>query len=204
MNYNFNDYYNMWNKYGVKLTAKVEITKDILNQVHRQNELCDLIWAINAANQTNKSADSLSHTIMDQVRKFSPLLLNHKRFKKYDSVSKLEERAIRHYKTDPQANFIKRQPKISNALKDYINKKLRERNNTGSVADFLPQAEMPTWDDIQTIYRMNAKPGCSIVPERLKELIENLFQKQGRKLRPNWWEETKKIIRNEAGKNNAR
>lgn len=61
-------------------------------------------------------------------------------------------------------------------------------------------AEIPTWDEIQAIYRKNAKPGEIIAPDRLKELIKNSFQEQGRKLPPNWWEETKKILRNESEK----
>ena len=196
----FNECCDKWDKHGFKLTASIEITKEILDMVDQQSEVCDLIWAINAANQSNKSPFILSHTVMDQIRKLSSLLLNHKGFKKYSGVDEVEKRAIRHFKTDPLERFINRQTKIRKVIEDYIKKKSGERNNTRSVADTLPQAEIPTWDEIQDIYRKNAKHGEWIAPDRLKELIENLFQKQERKLRLNWWEETKKILQNESEK----
>ena len=196
----FDEYYDMWNKYGVKLTSRVEITKEILDQVGMQNEVCDLIWAVNAANQSNKSPVILSHTVMDQIRKLSPLLLNHKSCKKYPGADDVERRAIRHFTTDPEDRFAKRQAKIRNALESYINKNTSERNNRPSVADSLSQGEIPTWDEIQTIYRKNAKPGENIPPDRLKEAIKDFFQKQARSLHPNWWEETKNILRKESEK----
>ncbi|MDP2853110.1 MAG: hypothetical protein Q8O28_02560 [Smithellaceae bacterium] len=190
---NFKNYHAMWDEHGVKLTSKLEITQDILDQVDGQNEVCDIIWAINAANQSDKSSANLSTTVMGQIRKLSHLLLNHKgKFKNHRSV---EKRALSHYKTDPQNSFIQRQPKIRNMLEGYINKNSIDRNNTRSVADSLAQCEIPTWDEIQAIYKENAKPGERIAPDRLKELIEKLFQEQERKLRPNWWEETLKILR---------
>ena len=198
-------YYDMWNKHGVKLSSRIEITQKILDLVNGQNEVCDLIWAINAANQSDKSYANLRNTVVDQIRKLSPLLLNHQgRFKEKHSAAEVEERAVRHFTTDPVGSFIKRQPKIRNVLEGYINKSPSEKNNNQSITDTLPQAEIPTWDEIQDIYRKNAKLGEWIDPGRLKELIENLFRKQERKLRPNWWEETKNIIRKESEKNNAR
>jgi hypothetical protein len=141
----FNKYYDMWDKYGVKLTSGVEITKEILDQVNGQNDVCDLIWAINAANQTNKSLTILSNTAMDQIRKLSPLLLNHKgRFSAYHSGAQVEERAVKHFTTDPVERFKKRQPKIKNVLEIYINKNSIEKNNIRSVEDSLVQGEIPT------------------------------------------------------------
>ena len=62
------------------------------------------------------------------------------------------------------------------------------------------KGEIPIWDEIRTIYKENAKSGEDIAPDHLKKLIEKLFQNQRRNLHPSWWEETKKIIRNESGK----
>ena len=116
----FNYYYEMWDQHGVKLTAGFEITEEILNMVKLQNEICDLIWAINAANQSDKSSDNLSNTVMDQIRKLSSSLLNHKCIKnKYSGIDEVEKRAIRHFKTDPLERFIKRQPKIRKAIEAY-------------------------------------------------------------------------------------
>ena len=125
----FNECCDKWDKHGFQLTASIEITKEILDMVNQQSEVCYLIWAINAAKQSNKSPFMLSHTVMDQVRKFSPLLLNHKGFKKYSGVDEVEKRAVRHYKTDPLERFINRQTKIRKVLEDYINKTLSEGRN---------------------------------------------------------------------------
>ena len=62
------------------------------------------------------------------------------------------------------------------------------------------QGEIPIWDEILTIYKQNAISGEDIAPDRLKKLIEKLFQNQKRNLHPNWWEEAKKLIRNESEK----
>lgn len=115
----FGEYYNMWDKHGVKLTYKIEITKEILDQVGKQNQVCDLIWAINAANQSNPSPIILSYTVMDQIRKLSPLLLTHKSCKKYSGVDDVENRAVRHFATDPMDRFVKRQTIIRNVLEGY-------------------------------------------------------------------------------------
>lgn len=115
----FNEYYEMWNKHGVKLTSGIEITEEILDMVNKQSEVCDLIWAINHANQNNKSVANLSYTVMDQIRKLSHSLLNHKGYKKYSSVDEVENRAIRHFTTDSIGRFIKRQTKIRNVIEVY-------------------------------------------------------------------------------------
>jgi len=57
---------------------------------------------------------------MDQIRKLSSSLLNHKCIKnKYSGIDEVEKRAIRHFKTDPLERFIKRQPKIRKAIEAY-------------------------------------------------------------------------------------
>ena len=115
----FNEYYEMWNKHGVKLTTGIEITEEILDMVNKQSEVCDLIWTINYANQNNKSVANLSYTVMDQIRKLSHSLLNHKGYKKYSSVDEIENRAIRHFTTDIIERFINRQTKIRNVIEVY-------------------------------------------------------------------------------------
>ena len=64
----------------------------------------------------------------------------------------------------------------------------------------LSQGEIPTLDEIKAIYKENVKLGEDIDPDRLKILIKQLFQNQRRDLHPNWWDETKKIIRNKSEK----
>ncbi len=116
----FYEYYDVWNRHGVKLTSGIEITKEVLDQVNKQNQVCDLIWAINAAEQNNKSVTNLSYTVMDRIRKLSPVLLNHNSFKKYSSADDIEERAVRHFTTDPLIDrFAQRQTKIRKALEGY-------------------------------------------------------------------------------------
>lgn len=119
----FNDYYEMWNRYGAKLIDKIEISKEVLVKADLQNEVCDLIWVINAANQSNKSPANLSHTVIYEIKRLAPSLLSHKAFKKYGDPSEVEKRAERHYKGDHvmPSRFIQRQPKIENILKNYIN-----------------------------------------------------------------------------------
>ena len=195
----FSEYYDMWNKYGVKLASNIEITKEILDQVSVQSEVCDLIWAANAANQSNKSPAILSNTVMGQVRKLLPLLLNHKSCSNYSGAD-VEKRALRHFTSDDTGRFKKRQTKIRNVLEGFINKNSMERSDRPSVADSISQGEIPTWDEIQTIYRKNAKPGENIPPDRLKGAIKDFFQKQARSLHSNWWEETKNILRKESEK----
>jgi len=119
----FRDYYNMWDKYGVKLSSPIEITKVLLEKVDLQNEVCDLIWAVSAINQSDKSSASLSQSVMEEIRKLAPSLLNHKCFKKYSTVVEVENRARRHFNGDhliPQ-RFIQRQPKIETVLKNNVN-----------------------------------------------------------------------------------
>ena len=190
----FDKYYDMWDSHGVKLNSSVEITKEVLDQVYKQCEVCDLVWAINAANQSNKSPTLLSNTVMGQIRKLLPLLLTHKSCSKYSGAD-VEERAVRHFRGDSEVRFKKRQPTIRNVLEGYINKNSIERNNTQSVADSLSQGEIPTKDEIQTICRQIARPGEDIAITRLKTDVEKEFQKQGRKLHPDWWETTKKNLR---------
>lgn len=45
----FFEYYDMWNRHVAKLTSKIKITKEVLDHVNKQHQVCDLIWAINAA-----------------------------------------------------------------------------------------------------------------------------------------------------------
>lgn len=123
----FNEYYERWNKHGIKLISGFEITEEILDMVSQQSEICDLIWTINYANQNNKSVVNLSYTVMDQIRKLSPSLLNHKGCKNYSGVDEIEKRAIRHYTTDPIGRFIKRQEKIKKVIEVYT-KRIKASN----------------------------------------------------------------------------
>jgi hypothetical protein len=117
----FNGYYELWDRCGVKLSEKIEMTPSVLDRVDQQNEVCDLIWAINAVKQSNKSPAHLSHTVMDEIKNLAPSLLTHKCFKKYSSPSDVVKRADRHYKGDhlQPSRFIQRQPKIGAILKNY-------------------------------------------------------------------------------------
>lgn len=193
--YNFKEYYDRWNDHGKKLTSKVEITKEILDLVKGHNEVCDLIWAINDANQSNKSPSDLSNTVMGQIRDLSPLLLNHKgKFGEYDSRAKVVARANRHFRDDPKVGlhpFKERQTNVIEVLKSYISKNSNERNNTLPVVDSLAQGEIPTSDEINAIYREIAKPWEEIPENLLKGAVEKKFVRQGRKLRADWWGITK-------------
>ena len=82
----------------------------------------------------------------------------------------------------------------------HVNPPMQKREQSQENNSLLAQGEIPTWDEIQAIYKEDAKPGEDIAPDRLKKLIEQLFQHQRRDLLPNWWEETKIIIRNESEK----
>ncbi len=115
----FNEYYERWNKHGVKLISGFKISEEILDMVSKQSEICDLIWTINYANQSNKSVVNLSYTVMDQIQKLSPSLLNHAGCKSYSGVDEIKKRAIRHYTTDPIGRFIKRQEKIRKVIEVY-------------------------------------------------------------------------------------
>lgn len=117
----FNGYYELWDRCGVKLSEKIEMTPGVLDRADQQNEVCDLIWAINAVKQGNKSPAHLSHTVMDEIKKLATSLLTHKCFKKYSSPSDVVKRADRHYKGDhlQPSRFIQRQPKIGSILKNY-------------------------------------------------------------------------------------
>lgn len=205
----FAEYFSMWDKYGVKLLSSIEITKEILNKAKQQNEICDLIWAINAANQNNKSVENLSETVMDQISKLSqvpsPWLLDHSVFDEYpnttNKIKKIISRARRHYRDEHRKNsnsFKERQPMIKAYLEDYIKRHSNEIIHTKSDIAPFSQGENPTKGDIQAIYTEYAIEGENIVPGRLKELIPKYFQEQGRKLPPDWWEQTLKMLRNQA------
>lgn len=43
MNYKFDEYYKTWDKHGVKLTSRIEITKDHLDQVTEKPDVCDVL-----------------------------------------------------------------------------------------------------------------------------------------------------------------
>lgn len=193
MNYKFDNYYDRWMKHGKKITPRIEITQKILDLVNGHNEICDLIWAINAANQSDQSSDNLSNTVMDQIKKkLSPLLFNHKgKFGGVDNA-KAVARANRHFRDDPKMGlqpFKDRQTKVIEVLESYINHKLNE--TTRSVEDAFAQGEIPTKDEIEAIYREIAKSGEKISEKILKEAIERKFARQDRKLRGVWWEITR-------------
>lgn len=117
----FNGYFEIWNRYGVKLTDKIKITKGLLDRADLQNEVCDLIWIINAINQSNESVDNLSDTVLNEFQVLASTLLDHKAFKKYKTPAEVVKRADRHYKRDHlmPSRFIQRQPKIKMILKNY-------------------------------------------------------------------------------------
>lgn len=129
----------MWDRHGVKLTSPIEVTKDILDKVHLQNEVCDLIWAINAVNQGNKSPENLSNTVMDEIKKLAASLLHHKCFKKYSTAAEVENRADRHFSGDhvmPQ-RFIQRQPKIENVFKYNVNNVMKMESSRRAVTHMV-------------------------------------------------------------------
>ncbi len=122
----FQNYYNMWKLYGItNLSEGIKITKSLLDKLDYQNDICDLIWAINAANQLDKSADTLSTTALKQIEKLAQqpdnILASHKCFFKYkgdNKVEKILKRAERHYKEEPRFlnRFKERQQKLIEVL----------------------------------------------------------------------------------------
>jgi len=181
----FDKYFNMWNKYGVKLPTKIEITKEILNRVSRQNEVCDLIWVINAASQTNKSSTNLSNTALEQFHKLSPSLLSHKAFKDkkgYSIPSNVVDRAISHFNDDPnyEDRFIKRQPKIKSAFE----------GNDNKTAQQTPIKEnstiIPTKEDFASAYRALTRLGERGNIDAILDQIEIHAAKECRILKSNW------------------
>lgn len=138
----FNGYFEMWNRYGVKLTDKIKITKGVLDRADLQNEVCDLIWIINAANQSNNSVDNLSQTVINELHVLALILLDHKAFNQYKTTAEVVKRAERHYKGDHlmPSRFVQRQPKIEMILKNYnqngqaLNVEMR-RSNINPIAD---------------------------------------------------------------------
>ena len=115
----FIEYYNLWDNHGIKLNQKIDSYENILFSANRQNEVCDLLWIINAGNQLDKSPENLSETVMNEFRRIAKSLLNHNGFKKYKSPIDVISRAARHFSGDhvmPE-RFIHRQPKIEKMLK---------------------------------------------------------------------------------------
>jgi hypothetical protein len=120
----FTQYYDTWDKYGFKLASSVVITKEILNKFDNQNDICDLVWIVNARDQRDKSTANLSNTVMDFIRKLSPIILTHRKFKHYPTAGEVLKRADRHFKYDPKQRFDgfkERQSMIEVVLKDYAN-----------------------------------------------------------------------------------
>ena len=190
----FAGYYNTWDKYGVKLTSSVEITNEILNKVDLQNEICDLIWIANAANQSNKSVDNLSATVMNLIRNLSPSLLKHRSFKKYSGAGEVVKRADRHFKYDPKQrfdSFKERQAMIENVLKGYMSKNIIDKSNLKFDAVPLPQGEIPTREEVKKILSRIVPKGKEIDEEDLEHAIELTFELEKRTLKSDWWEITK-------------
>lgn len=182
MNYKFDEYYKAWDKHGVKLTCRIDITKDLLDRVTGKPDICDIIWAVNAVNQSDKSCDSLSNTVMDNIQKLLPLLLDHKSFIEQSS-DYVKKRAIRHYNSDP--HFEKRQIKIRNILEGYINQSINERNNTRSVEDCL--SYLPCKEDFRKAYRVIAvEYGKEVAMDVVLDQIKREVEKTGKKMKPNW------------------
>lgn len=190
----FTGYYNTWDKYGVKLTSSVDISNEILNKVDLQNEVCDLIWIANAANQSNKAVDNLSVTVMNLILELSPLLLNHRSFKKYSDAKEVVKRAKRHFKYDPKQrfdSFKERQAMIENILKGYMSENTSDNNNFEFDVISLPQGEIPTREEVKKIISGIVPKGKEIYEEDLKHAIERAFELEKRKLKSDWWGITK-------------
>jgi hypothetical protein len=71
--------------------------------------------------------------------------------------------------------------------------KSKEENNI-QPKDALSVAAIPTEEEIKAIYREIAKPWEEIPENLLKESVEKKFARQGRKLRADWWEITKRNL----------
>lgn len=190
----FTDYYKMWFKYGMSLQSGIVITEDILALAKGQNGVCDLIWAINAANQVDKSAVNLSDTVMDQVRNTFNLILNHDSFKRsknnYTNYADVRKKAEDHFKQDPgfEPGFIKRQKTIIAALKTYKNDISCEIGYSSSMLRAVSKEELPTREEVLKSLRGIAPKGKEIDEDVLKSAVEFAFAQEGRTLKPNWWE----------------
>ena len=192
---NYTKFAEMHSKYGIKLLDP--ISPELLNKLPDKSQILDVVWAINAANQKNKSPINLGLTVMKEIRDRADMLLSHKAFKNYGGdKEKLKDYADRHYKVEPSHTdkmFKGRQEKIMKNLgliKDIDRLIINEKQKTSESSD----GEIPTEEEIKAIYREIAKPGEEVFENRLKEAVRKIFDRQGRKLRSDWWNITKRNL----------
>ncbi|MFZ4440839.1 MAG: hypothetical protein ACOYOS_20690 [Syntrophales bacterium] len=189
----FDKYYDMWDRHGVKLNSKLEITKDILDQVNKQSEVCDLVWAINVANQSNKSPANLSYTVMNLIRKILPVLLKHRSCIKYSGAD-VEARAVRHFTTDPEDRFKKRQQKIRNVLETYIKTTTsteKPSRNSQTNSSLLPENSDVDYAEMQ-LRKTSSDEVIGV--DAVLDQIEDNFKIMGKPFKKNWREITKRNI----------
>jgi len=119
------------------------------------------------------------------------------------TIKKALQRVQRHFKHLKAAGKSESQtghnlPLIedSNGKWRFDLKKLEAMHNgiTHPVSNSLAQGAIPTEEEIKAIYREIAKPGEEKPENLLKEAVEKKFARQGRKLRANWWEITKRNL----------
>lgn len=95
--------------------------------------------------------------------------------------------------------LVERMIKFMSILGGYWDKvqrddvKSQEGNNI-QPEDALSVAAIPTEEEIKSIYREIAKLGEEKPEHLLKEAVEKKFVRQGRKLRTDWWDITKKNL----------
>ena len=109
----------------------------------------------------------------------------------YKEVSE-KRNEVMHYLVDRMIKFMS----IVGGYWDKVQRgegKFKEENNI-QHKDSLSVAAIPTEEEIKAIYREIAKPGEEKPENLLKEAVEKKFARQGRKLRANWWEITKRNL----------
>jgi hypothetical protein len=164
---------------GIKLS--VPINPKILNKLTTQSEIFDVIWASQASSKENLKTSVLSINVMGEIRRLAGELLLHPAFKKnnYSSMSEIETRANRHYKTaEEQSGFDERQ--------DTIRRKLGLEKKTESS-----DAEIPTREDIERVLR---PLGGEATEDVFKAAVVDDYTEKGRKLKIGWWEITKRNL----------
>lgn len=189
----YSKYAEMALRYGIK--TNIPITAEVLDKLKEQSEIFDLIWGSQAAINNNSSPAILSISTMAEIRRLNDLLLTHPAFNKEkykNSRNEIEKRADKHYSVDVRHSlkrFTERQEKIR------IKLGLSNTGNTKMTKEYKesesPDSEIPSRSEVEATMR---NIGKQVHEDVLKETLNAVFTNQGRKLRKDWWEVTKKNL----------
>ncbi|KAF0159549.1 MAG: hypothetical protein FD159_490 [Syntrophaceae bacterium] len=189
----YSKYAEMALRYGIK--PNIPITAEVLDKLKEQSEIFDLIWGSQAAISNNSSPAILSISTMAEIRRLNDLLLTHPAFNKEkykNSRNEIEKRADKHYSVDVRHSlkrFTERQEKIriKLGLSNTGNTKMTKEHKESES----PDSEIPSRNEVEAAMR---NIGKQVHEDILKETLNAVFTNQGRKLRKDWWEVTKKNL----------